>query len=123
MKDQKPKTLDLKNLDEIRNILNFFRVSEDLTEKQELWFNKLSIQIEKKLIEIKQRIKSAVKFYLRYKDKPELLLEELPEYEKEFNKITDIFASRLDHHKPYNEWLFRLAFKGVLKDEIKSKEL
>ena len=37
--------------------------------------------------ELKQRIKSACEFYLRYKDKPELLMKEHPEYKKEVENI------------------------------------
>ena len=85
---------------------------------------------------IKQRIKSACEFYLKYKDNPELLIKEFPEElkvkEKEFgaedelnnflNNIQDKIKS-FDgfgievYKKKYNEWLFKLAFKDVLKEE------
>jgi len=35
-------------------------------------------------------VKSACGFYLRYKDKPELLIKEHPEYKKEIEKINNI---------------------------------
>ncbi|MGQ4892954.1 MAG: hypothetical protein ACP6IP_10815 [Candidatus Njordarchaeia archaeon] len=38
----------------------------------------------------KESIKSACEFYLRYKDNPELLIKEHPEYKKEIGKINDI---------------------------------
>ena len=79
---------------------------------------------------IKQRIKSACEFFLKYKDKPELLWEEaevleetkLSKREKKslFNMLYLIREPRkrediLELLRHYNEWLFKLAFKGVLK--------
>ena len=52
-------------------------------------------------------IKSACEFYLRYKDKPHLLIQEYPKYEKQARKF-------LDDVEKYNDWLFKLAFGGVL---------
>jgi len=78
--------------------------------------------------EIKQRIKSACEFYLRYKDKPELLIKEHPELKSELDKnyenysmatmkaVFGIYADKVKIVKEeYNEWLFKLAFKGVMK--------
>jgi len=73
----------------------------------------------------KYKLKSACEFYLRYKDKPELLIKELPEYEEEVKKfvierhpilqnILNYTAFRL---KEYNDWLFKLAFKDVLEEK------
>jgi len=64
-------------------------------------------------------------FFLRYKNKPKLLVEEYPEFKKEVEKFV--------HQKPeheivedgkydwyyidmegYNRWLFKVAFKGVV---------
>jgi len=47
---------------------------------------------------VKQRIREACEFYLRYKDNPGLLLKEHSKLEK----ISD--------RRAYNEWLFKLAF-------------
>ena len=106
--------------------------------------------------EIKKRIKSACEFYLKYKDYPELLIKEHPEYEKEIEKIKYKpnpffeYCLRMDEEdkkyygvfgkdfncsncpypeckegefienpnlsKDYNEWLFKLAFKGIFKE-------
>ena len=41
--------------------------------------------VEELLEEIKHRIRKACEFYLRYKDKPELLVKEHPEYLEEVN--------------------------------------
>jgi len=73
--------------------------------------------------EIKQRIKSACEFYLRYKDDPELLRieqeieppEQFREYHAE-SKTKNVSVVSWNLQK-YNEWLFRLAFKEVLKNE------
>ena len=66
---------------------------------------------------IKQRIKSACKFYLRYKDKPDLLVKEHPEYKKLFESESvhtyvcrRIFWQYKYDPEEYNEWLFKLAF-------------
>ena len=75
------------------------------------------------LDEIKQRLKSACEFYLRYKDKPALLAKEIPKYKKEIEKFgeKEVLSPVLHRtyewdFKKYNEWLFCLAFKGVMRD-------
>ena len=68
---------------------------------------------------VKKYLKSACEFYLRYKDKPTLLLKEHPEYEStEFLvELDENFKEDFnDFMKKYNEWLFKLAFKDVLKE-------
>ena len=59
---------------------------------------------------IRQHLKSACEFYLRYKDKPHLLIREYPKYEKQARKF-------IDDVEKYNDWLFKLAFGGVLDEE------
>jgi len=66
-----------------------------------------------------EEVKSACEFYLRYKDKPELLFNDFPDYKEIANKEKGI-KLELDGEYTYvtieyNEWLFRLAFKDVLK--------
>ncbi len=86
---------------------------------------------------IKQRIRVACEFYLRYKDDPELLIKEYPEYKKEIEERNKEFLSVTENlkqslipdvvkgvvlsfkHKEYNDWLFKLAFKSVLDEELK----
>ena len=63
--------------------------------------------------EIKQRIRVACEFYLRYKDEPELLFEEKREYRV---ILAHLFGDDKDTSR-YNEWLFKLAFKSVLDDD------
>ena len=76
--------------------------------------------------EIKQRIKSACEFYLRYKDNPELLIEEHPEYEEELmsqflfkyrNTLDRLTEIQTFYKWKYQEWLFKQVFKEVLKNE------
>jgi len=99
--------------------------------------------------EIKQHIKSACEFCLRYKDNPELLVKEYPEYKEDVKKIEWIpnpdfercrkdefieegkcdscpvkaeckegeFIGNIDFIKDFNEWLFKLAFRGVWNEE------
>ena len=89
------------------------------------------------IYEIKQRIRSACMFYLKYKDKPELLVKERPDkamieidYDtaedivKEIHRIVERYGKveaqatiRLKIIE-YNEWLFKLSFKDVLENEI-----
>ena len=72
--------------------------------------------LKENLQEIKQRIKSACEFYLRYKDDPVLLSQErLEEYGDELSPFLTSNDSLII--VDYNEWLFRLAFKSVLEDE------
>jgi len=67
--------------------------------------------------EIKQRIKSACEFYLKYKDNPELFSKE--QYKIKWERYRDIgclvWVKKMWIN--YNEWLFKLAFKEVLKNE------
>jgi len=84
--------------------------------------------------EIKQQIKEACEFYLRYKNDPKLLIREHPdkakieidyetaedvvnEIEKIIEKYGQLEAQATIRLKlmDYNEWLFKLAFKKVLK--------
>jgi len=76
------------------------------------------------LKEIKQRIKSACEFYLRYKDNPDLLIKEqnwVLELEYEGNIIGNMFDYAYgcwegiwDNIGRYKEWLFKLAFGSMM---------
>jgi len=76
--------------------------------------------------EIKRRVRKACEFYLRYRDKPELLTKEhyhlLKGIEKEDKwAFLLLFAApqkiKIKNINTYNKWLFRLAFKGVSDNE------
>ena len=118
---QKPQLLDLWIDDrELREI-----VKEKLVEFAEIrqWRNFIDYLriIMKDFAE--ERIKSACDFYLMYKDNPELLIEEYPKYRKKVDSFyeteTELFPYETNRcvflNEKYNEWLFKLAFKGVLK--------
>ena len=118
----------LKPLD-LKDIENLFKNSE----KGILY----SGYVEQLFNEIKQQIKSACEFWLRYKDKPELLVKEYPELKGELRRfgldvnVIESISSKdsevwvlaksytafkhFDKEK-YQEWLFKLAFKGAIKD-------
>jgi len=91
---------------------------------------KESIRLTSK--EIKQRIREACEFYLRYKNNPKSLIKEHPKYKEEMikeNSVTTCVSDGilfgelklLEEEKEiiilrkYNEWLFKLAFRGVLE--------
>jgi|GEM_PF-2770731 len=86
----KPQPLDL-NFDGIMEA--FFLVYKDFDAEnwQKFWeeYKKAPIVEDIKLILdiIRQRIKSACEFYLKYKDKPELLLKEHPNLKEEIERI------------------------------------
>ena len=58
---------------------------------------------------IKQSIRVACKFYLKYKDNPKLLM-------KERNEICPSYWENMDLNK-YNDWLFKKTFKCVLNEK------
>jgi len=77
---------------------------------------------------IKQCIKSACEFYSRYKDNPELLIQEHPEYENTLTRFLKdlpfavpfnekMFNPLYFDYKKYNKWLFNLAFKSVFEEK------
>jgi len=76
---------------------------------------------------MRQSIKDACEFYLKYKDNPELFIKEFPMYKSEFVRkclTINLPEERLwlsdgtvaDKNK-YNEWLFKLAFKDFIKGD------
>ena len=117
MMKTKPQPLDLEE------------ISKDAREN--LKFNEAK-WVEYTLEFVKQRIKLACEFWLKYKDKPELLVKEYPEYEEKIKGIgfgwfppflkrylIPITGEeyRLETWKEYNEWLFKHSFKDVLEEE------
>ena len=129
----KPEPLDLEELaDEI------IRVEYPTYEQTTIPQMKNSIIRKKQQIKfiLEQRIKSACKFYLRYKDKLELFWleqqDKLNDKEKtEFLTFDDKlrglpekmdrdgwdYCDELEIIQDYNEWLFKLAFKDVMKND------
>jgi len=68
--------------------------------------------------ELKQRLKSACEFYLRYKGNPCLFSKE--QFKIKWECYLDIgcliWNKKQGQWENYNEWLFKLAFKDVFKD-------
>jgi len=140
----KPQPLDLKDIEK-EILIEWFGVNNlewvDECPKDELLKEDVYGIIQVTINKIKRRIKSACEFYLRYKDKPELLVEEYPKLlekmirehsltqliKKNIEKIKVIDGSIIAFlkdksglsfsKKDYNEWLFRLAFEDVLENE------
>jgi len=112
----KPKPLDLKGM----NIYKKIKVDFGSGKPKIIYDEKEAIN------EIKQRIKSACEFYLKYRDEPELLTEEHPCYEHDvfdiINECMTLDLSNCETMKKYNEWLFKLAFKDVLENEERDKD-
>ena len=67
--------------------------------------------------EIKKQIKSACEFYLKYKDNPKLFVKNHPEYVVDVEYFQKGFFVTPIALVKYNEWLFKLAFKDVLRHE------
>ena len=68
--------------------------------------------------EIKQRIRAACEFYLKYKDKPALFSEEQFSISWRYDRLTGTYIVDLgNRYTEYNYWLFKLAFKDVLEEE------
>jgi len=145
----KPQPLDLEDLKEFapnllaKNIMDM--IIQGLTRNEKIVDTKEdAIELTSDLIneivdEIKQRLKSACEFYLKYKDNPELLIEEQKKYYDNLednpfliaifdtlnrSKIIDKFDEKEcgwklyekeKALKEYNDWLFKLAFKDVFE--------
>ena len=118
-----PKPLDLElKIKEISNLLEMLAFSNLTYEERKELKETVEVEIKSLLNKIKQQIKERCEFYLKYKDNPSLLWKENPKYRKKLKKfgITEKWVSEdcdeLYDWEDYNEWLFKLAFKGVLND-------
>ena len=66
--------------------------------------------------EIKQRIRTACEFYLKYKDKPALFSDEQFPINWEYDRLTGTYIVDLGNsYTEYNYWLFNEVFKSVLE--------
>jgi len=123
MENMKPKPLDLEKLaDEV------IRVEYPTYEQTAIPQMKNAIIRKKQQIKwiLEHYLKSACEFYLRYKDKPKLLILERPKYKEEVEKmitnlVTEEFMEDYEVLSKYNSWLFKLAFKDVLCDKNESQ--
>lgn len=73
-------------------------------------------------------VKSACEFFLKYWDRPALLLKEQPQYRKELLEISPYFEKGKlyliddDEMAEYNEWLFKLAFADVFAEKERDEK-
>ena len=122
--------LDLKEA-EIRKAFEQWYFSKDLI-PHGVMFTNLAYQGFKAGIEyIKERIEAACEFYLRYKDDPLLLVRDWDDswdtgFEDVFEFIDEFSYwvgkdKKAWKRKKYNEWLFKLAFRGILKEVRKDE--
>ncbi len=75
--------------------------------------------------EVNPIIKSACEFYLKYEDNPDLLFEDAFDITKNSDDFVQIkldaerwidkVKKDKERYNEYNEWLFKLTFKDVLK--------
>lgn len=105
----KPKPLDKKDVILEMNQFVAFLESRIQDEQKR---DEILTAVEELVKTLKQRIKSACDFYLRYKDNPELLIQEYPEYKEELDSKFLYFKqnNKITPSMYYNEWLFKLAF-------------
>lgn len=102
-------------------------------------------ETEELIKEIKQRIKQACKFYLKYMDNPVMFIEDFPEYKEEVEKLYSfgdkiyvyrIFVNNINFEnvvdiedivkneeeiRKYNEWLLKLVFDSPDMDKNKKE--
>jgi len=68
--------------------------------------------------EIKQRVRTACEFYLKYKDKPALFSEEQFSIIWRYDRLTGTYIVDLgNRYTEYNYWLLKEVFKNVLGEE------
>jgi len=120
MNNPNPLDLELK-IKEISNLLEMLAFSNLTYEERKELKETIETDIKSLLNKIKQRIKEACEFYLKYKNNPSLLWKENTKYRKKLKKfgITKKWVSEdcdeLYDWEDYNEWLFKLAFGDVLE--------
>jgi len=120
----KPKPLNLREVD-MRKAFDEWYFSRDFVPHGSMITN-LCYQGFKKGIEyMKQHIKSACEFYLKYKDNPRLFVYENPKYIEEINELLgenwkSIKSRKMNtlHNEIFNNWLFKLAFGDVFDGDI-----
>ena len=111
MSSNKPQPLDL---EQVRKEVFKWIVGQPANELEEFF--------DFTMEEVEQRIKKACEFFLKFKDNPNKFMWEtpIPELEKYLgiklspDDYTDFdWTCYWKSVEDYNEWLFKLAFKGV----------
>jgi len=129
------KPLDLDVFKEILEEIYKRRLGAGISQKAyDSYYEVIKITINK----IKQQIREACMFYLKYKNDPESLIEEHPDYAKKKIAILNVFdeptklvslekfiavIKKLNSEEysrqienSYNEWLFKQTFKVIFKE-------
>jgi len=71
------------------------------------------IQKKRQIKEIlRYHIESVCKFYLRYRNNPELFKKEVPLYRNVIPELCNKWGD--NWNEQYNEWLFKLIFRNIL---------
>jgi len=128
MNKNKPKPLDLEEIKKkVEDIikpkpLDLSRLEKELLKIWDIWNKTNEEFIELAVFKFKHCIKQACKFYLRYKDNPGLLAKEHPKLKEEIGNIFPLDYNKKTFEEAYNEWLFKLAFKGVFENQNGDKE-
>ena len=135
MSEGKPLDLDIK----LKPVLKYKWGNEEGFRNFKKGYEKGFNEAQEILIkEIKQRIKKACEFYLKYRNNPNLLYDDFSinmEYDEPINKLreeinreyhylTDIDIVKIYIEK-YNEWLLKEAFKPVfeeVKENVKEND-
>jgi len=122
---EKPKPLDFEEIWQIIEDVFIRHYEERIcdvsnvdlrSEYKQCYCDVLLEDLRKQKNEIKQHIKSACDFYLRYKNHSDLLMVEYPEYKNKIVELRKKLPSWHDKKMIYNDWLFKLAFKDVFKE-------
>ncbi len=119
----KPKFLDLRGMKtRIRKASDYiveivseaYPMSEE--DKQELR-ETIETEVYDLLDEIRQRIKSACEFYLKFRNDPSVFFALYPQYYDDFEEKCGSLSDNLEDTECFNEWLFKLAFKEVFGEK------
>ena len=113
--------MNKKELDLDRMVDEVIRVLYPTYEQAILGMKNAIIQKKQRIRQILEyHIKSACEFYLRYKDKPALFSDEQFTIDWKYDRLTGTYIVELgNRYTEYNYWLFKLAFKSVLDEELK----
>ena len=113
--DLEPKTIEEKKM---REAFEQWYFSREFVPHGIMFVNLCYLGFKQGVEYMKQRIKSACEFYLKYKDKPALFSDEQFTIRWGYDRGTGTYIVDLgNEYNEYNEWLFKEAFKGVLEEK------
>ena len=113
--DLEPKTMEEKKM---REAFEKWYFSREFVPHGIMFVNLCYLGFKQGVEYMKQRIKSACEFYLKYKDKPALFSDEQFKIRWGYDRGTGTYIVDLgNEYNEYNEWLFKEAFKGVLGEK------